>query len=185
MQNELEALSLLPACLLIATITIATLTDLVSHRIPNTLLAPALAFALLISAASGGVFGLGFSLAGMAVGLLMLLPVYAAGAMGAGDVKLLAVAGAYLGPEGALLAGLFTFIAGAVLGLLWMGRRFLPPVFDYCLGWFNGLVSGGVTGGQATSGDDTNVFAYAPAIASGVAIAFWQMGWQLPIGVGG
>ena len=127
MQNEIEALSFLPVYFLVATLLIATLSDLMTHRIPNNLLIPALAFALLASSVAGGITGLALSLAGMGVGLAMLLPVYALGAMGAGDVKLLAVAGAFLGPHGALMAGLFTFIAGAVLGLFWIAHRLLRP----------------------------------------------------------
>ena len=39
-----------------------------------------------------------WSLAGMGVGLISLLPLYAIGGMGAGDVKLMAGLGAWMGP---------------------------------------------------------------------------------------
>ena len=39
-----------------------------------------------------------WSLAGMVVGLISLLPLYAIGGMGAGDVKLMAGLGAWMGP---------------------------------------------------------------------------------------
>ena len=186
MQNEIDALSFLPVYFLVATLLIATLSDVMTHRIPNKLLIPALAFALIASAVSGGITGLGLSLGGMGVGLAIMLPVYAVGGMAAGDVKLLAVAGAYLGPHGALLAGLFTFVAGAVLGLLWIVHRFLRPVVYKLLSRFAQSVLGisadlayfNVEGKERT-------FAYAPAIAGGVALAFWQLGWQFPISLGG
>ena len=43
--------------------------------------------------------GLGWSLVGTIVGLALLLPLYAIGGMGAGDVKLLAGVGAWVGPQ--------------------------------------------------------------------------------------
>lgn len=57
---------------------------------------------------------------GLAVGLACWLPFYALGWLGAGDVKLFAAAGTWLGPlrtvEGALIGAL----AGAVLAIGWM-----------------------------------------------------------------
>jgi prepilin peptidase CpaA len=57
---------------------------------------------------------------GLLAGLACWLPFYLLGWLGAGDVKLYAAAGAWLGParaaEGALAGALF----GAVLSLIWM-----------------------------------------------------------------
>ena len=105
MTTELNIIDFLPTYFLIATVLVAAVTDVFTHRIPNNLLAPALVLALLTGIATGGVMGLMSSLAGLVVGFAMLLPIYSMGAMAAGDVKLLAVAGAFLGPEGALVAG--------------------------------------------------------------------------------
>jgi prepilin peptidase CpaA len=59
---------------------------------------------------------------GLLAGLACWIPFYALGWLGAGDVKLYAAAGAWLGParaaEGALIGALF----GAVLSLIWMMR---------------------------------------------------------------
>jgi prepilin peptidase CpaA len=56
--------------------------------------------------------GLWFSLLGTAVGLALLLPVYAIGGMGAGDVKLLAGVGAWMWPS----VTFFAFAVSAVVG---------------------------------------------------------------------
>lgn len=174
----------LPAYFLVATVLLAAVTDIFTHRIPNNLLAPALVLALLTGTATGGVAGLMLSLAGLAVGFAMLLPIYTMGAMGAGDVKLLAVAGAFLGPEGALVAGLATFIAGAILGLAWLAWRAIQPAVDYWMarttqGHHAGLTQM-ITLYQTTK-PNTNTFAYAPAIAAGVVFAIWQQGWPIPM----
>jgi prepilin peptidase CpaA len=52
---------------------------------------------------------------GAAVGLLTLLPLYAIGGMGAGDVKLMAGVGAWLGPSLTLWAFVFSALMGAVM----------------------------------------------------------------------
>lgn len=77
----------------------------------------------LFSTAPGG---LGFlsALSGFAVGLGTLLPLYLLRAMGAGDVKLMAMVGAFLGPASILGAVLMTFVTGGILAItvaLWKG----------------------------------------------------------------
>jgi prepilin peptidase CpaA len=113
----------------------------------------------------------------------MLLPLYLIGGMGAGDVKLLGVAGAFLGPSGALLAGVTTFIAGAVFGLVWIAWRALRPTIVAAI--FRSMAQRGLSGHERTLQDeakknDKNAFAYAPAISTGAAFALWQQGLLIP-----
>ena len=115
-----NGVALLAAIYLLAMLSIATVTDLLSHRIPTALLAPSLLVAAILGAVSAGFAGLLAAGAGLCVGLAMLLPLYVVGGTAAGDVKLLAVAGAYLGPAGAFVAGMFTFVAGALFGIAWI-----------------------------------------------------------------
>ena len=89
--------------------------DLLAHRISNRLTGSLLCVALALQFAFGGWSGLGHAALGALVGLAVLLPLYVLGAMGAGDVKFLAALGALLDPHWALIAGLYTLIAGAVL----------------------------------------------------------------------
>jgi prepilin peptidase CpaA len=69
-----------------------------------------------------GVGGVGAALAGTAAGFALLLPMYAIGGMGAGDVKMTmgfgSWAGAYFGLEGGLCLWVivYAFCAGAVCG---------------------------------------------------------------------
>jgi prepilin peptidase CpaA len=57
-------------------------------------------------------------LAGLGLGLGIMLPMYVLRALGAGDVKLMAMVGAFLGPNATIGAILTTFIVGGVLTLL-------------------------------------------------------------------
>jgi prepilin peptidase CpaA len=57
------------------------------------------------------------SLAGCLVGGALFFPFFALKGLGAGDVKLMAAVGAWLGPIGALWASLYAAVAGGVLAL--------------------------------------------------------------------
>lgn len=65
-----------------------------------------------------GVDGLAASLIGTVVGLALLLPAYAIGGMGAGDVKLLAGVGAWVGSSHTFYAFCVSTIVGAVIAVL-------------------------------------------------------------------
>ena len=103
------------------------------QRIPNALVLPGCVLAItmhaLLPAGDGfvgtlpGAIGLGGALAGMAIGLLALMPLYLLGGMGAGDVKLLAMVGSFLGPADFGLALLAILLAGGVLAVAIAIRR--------------------------------------------------------------
>jgi prepilin peptidase CpaA len=156
----------------------ASTTDVLSHRIPNALLAPALAIAVLTGVAATGLTGLLAVTSGLIVGMLMLFPLYVAGGTSAGDVKLLGVAGAFLGPTGALFAGLFTFIAGAALGLAWIALQRVLPLVQCRLAESSIPLIADKATGAASNGGKPRSFAYAPAIMLGSMTAAWYGGWQ-------
>lgn len=95
----------------------ATITDWASRRIPNALTFGAAAVAVAFAAATAGTSGVGWSVAGWAVGLLLFLPLFALRAMGGGDVKLLAAFGAWLGPALVPWVAVYGAIAGGVLAV--------------------------------------------------------------------
>jgi prepilin peptidase CpaA len=64
--------------------------------------------------------GIGASLAATAIGFVLLFPVYAIGGMGAGDVKLMAGVGAWIGPACTFSAFLATALVGGAMGLAMM-----------------------------------------------------------------
>ncbi|MBI6899512.1 prepilin peptidase [Pseudomonas putida] len=96
----------------------AVLSDLRWHRIPNFLVLLGLALGLTSQVSILGALGLGHWALGMTIGFAVFLPMYAFGGMAAGDVKLMAMVGAFLTPHDALWAALFSLIAGALCGLL-------------------------------------------------------------------
>ncbi len=104
----------------------AVYTDLRSHRISNRLTLFGLLAGLGLQGFGAGPQGLTAGLFGAGVGLACFAPFYLLRAMGAGDVKLLAVVGAFLGPQGALYAALLSLLAGgsgAIGYVLWRALR--------------------------------------------------------------
>lgn len=71
------------------------------------------------------------SVTGLGFGLLLLLPLYLLRVMGAGDVKLLAIVGAFVGQNDIFWVFLYTLIAGGLLALMVLLRRgFLCGIID-------------------------------------------------------
>jgi len=96
----------------------ACITDFRSRRIPNVLTFGASVAAFVFWAVSAGLTGLGFSVAGWLVGCLLFLPWFLLRGMGAGDVKLLAALGAWVGPGTALWIALYAAVAGGVFAIV-------------------------------------------------------------------
>ena len=77
-------------------LVIAAVIDGWKLKVPNWITFPLILGGWIYSTACFGWEGLGWSLLGTIVGLALLLPAYAIGGMGAGDVKLLAGVGAWV-----------------------------------------------------------------------------------------
>ena len=118
-------------------LALAVWTDLRWRRVPNVLVAWGLALALALPLAavsrpdeslawpSVGLSVVGTWAAGLTLSGLLLWPLYLRGAMGAGDIKLMAMAGAFLGPDLAWRAVLYTCVAGGLLALVAIGWQHL------------------------------------------------------------
>lgn len=87
-------------------------------KVPNWITFPMILAGLIYCTATGGLGGLGFGLLGMVTGLACLLPLYAVGGMGAGDVKLMAGIGAWLGWRITAESFLVSVIVGAVMAVI-------------------------------------------------------------------
>ena len=110
----------------------------------------------------------GASIAGLAVGLLLMLPSHVIGATGAGDVKLFAAMGTLLGPYSIGFAFLYTALAGGLLALAVAARRGRLLV---TVGQTAALVGTGGANAVEIERQANNRFAYAPAIAIGALVA--------------
>jgi prepilin peptidase CpaA len=155
---------------------VATITDLRSRRIPNWLSLPFLAAGLAVSSWLYGWHGVGQSLAGAALGLLIFGFLFWMGGMGAGDVKLCAAIGAWIGPYQLLIALVLTGLAGGVMVLCWAAfGGFLKELFqgtgDMVLGWTKREAGGETKRGVGNALG--RKMPYAPAIAIGTLMSFF------------
>lgn len=104
---------------LIVLLLIAAVIDYRTFKIPNWLTMGGAAFALVYSVVVpfSPQQGLLWAFGGLVVGLLIMLPLHVMKVMGAGDVKLMAMSGAFLGFSGTFSAVVCTFIVGGAAAL--------------------------------------------------------------------
>jgi prepilin peptidase CpaA len=109
------------AVLIVLLIT-AAIFDTRSHRIPNRLVMCGGLAGIVCTTVWPPVYHgtIVFPLLGLGVGALLFAPLYLVRAMGAGDVKLLAMVGTFLGPLQTFYAGLASMIAGGLLSIVWV-----------------------------------------------------------------
>jgi prepilin peptidase CpaA len=104
---------------LLLLVSIAAVNDLATRRIPNRLilvgLAGALSLHLLATAPGAALLG---ALGGMGIALALFLPFYLLRGMAAGDVKLIAVVGAFTGPAEVFEIAVLSWLAGGLMGLV-------------------------------------------------------------------
>ena len=115
---------------LVLLLGIAVIEDIRSRRIPNALAMSGIVLAITLHSLAMTLASDSFAgpvwwsaPAGVATGLALMLPLYALRAMGAGDVKLMAMVGAFIGPGPVVWATLCTLIAGGILSIVYMLGR--------------------------------------------------------------
>lgn len=167
--------------------------DIRGYRIPNKLVLVGVVLGVALngllpsgwgfnSVIPGGLGWLG-ALKGFAVGLAILMPMYLLRAMGAGDVKLMGMVGAFLGAGDVLGVVLATFVAGGLIALvmvLW-SRKLASFVQNIKLMLLGGMVK--MSMGHLPAVEEAPVsvgkLPYAVAIAAGTfSYLVWQQYWQ-------
>ncbi len=105
--------------------SVGAVTDVRSARIPNWLTYSSLLLALGVRGALSGLPGLGRGVVGVLVAGGFFFFLFLLGAMGGGDVKLMAAVGAWVGSELVVTMLIAAALAGGVLAVLYtlFGRR--------------------------------------------------------------
>jgi prepilin peptidase CpaA len=141
---------IIPWAAVICVCSAAAVWDVLYRRIPNYLTIPALLAGLLWAGATGGWEGSGQA---FVASLLMGLPfvvMFVLALGGAGDAKLMAAVGAWLGVRDGLSALIWVVICGGLIGIVFaLVRKRLPDVFRNLAGMASGLL---VTVGFARHG---------------------------------
>ena len=164
--------------------------DVRERRIPNKLVAGGMLCGLVLQTLAphgSGLFefwwgGLGpwQALLGLAAGLALFMPLHLLRAVGAGDVKLLAMVGVWLGPWLLLGATLLTLLAGGLLAVVVMlatrsSRQVLGNVRTMLTTTLIGVHAGRLAALDAPTPSAVRL-PYALAIAAGTLA---QVGWLL------
>lgn len=113
----------LPDAALVAVLLVAAGTDLLRRRIPNALCLAVAALALLSRAATSAPQELWQPVAAGLVSLAMLLPLWARGLLGGGDLKLFVATALWVGLDGLLQLALAVALAGGLLALVALTMR--------------------------------------------------------------
>jgi prepilin peptidase CpaA len=103
--------------LVAVTLVVAAIIDGKQLKVPNWLTFPMIASGWIFNLVFFGAEGIAMSLVGTVVGLGLLLPLYAIGGMGAGDVKLLAGVGAWVGGTVTFYAFCLSAVVGGVIAV--------------------------------------------------------------------
>ena len=143
--------------------------DVTCRRVPNPLTLSIAALGVALAATQATSVGVAQAFGGLAVGLLLMLPGFAIGATGGGDVKLFAALGTMLGPTRTGVAFLYTALVGAALALAmaWRRKR-LATTLERAIAL---AAATGATTREIEQPTHDNRFAYAPAIALGALAA--------------
>jgi prepilin peptidase CpaA len=122
------------AVILVALVLTAAIWDLKSRRIPNWLSLTGILCGIALNSFLYGWSGLKESLEGMGTAFAVYFVLYLVRAMGAGDVKLMAAVGAFVGPGNWFMIFLITAVLGGVIALAVLAwRKRLRKTFDNVL----------------------------------------------------
>ena len=155
-----------------AFLLVAVVSDLRHRKIPNRItMTGALAGLLLGALEQGGLPTAG--LIGAFVALAVSFPLFALGGLGAGDAKLLAMVGTFVGPGGLLSVLIYGGIAGGILAVGSAARRgVILPLFVSAKELMIYLVTFGRQGQRKTlETPGAEAVPYGLAIAVGALVA--------------
>jgi len=164
----------------------AAISDYRTHRIPNWLVLSGVLFGVIYNTVLPRFphDTILFPLAGLGFGLLLFLPLYLVRAMSAGDVKLLAMVGAFLGTSATFRAALVIMIVGGVLSLLFvLVRGTASLMFRNLASFFQtgflDAVGGSVPSLRIAEGVSAGKLPYGVAIAIGTIgyLVLHQLGY--------
>ncbi|MCE3606726.1 A24 family peptidase [Massilia sp. P8910] len=159
---------------LLALLAAAAVCDYRTFRIPNLITGGGVLFALVYNTVVPPYWHAGWTWApaGMLLGFGAMLPMYALGTMGAGDVKLMAMAGAFLGVDATLYALLFCVITAGIAALVFgLRKRVMGQMLANAGGAMRGMLWSAIACGKPHLAPDSmpsvGKLAYGISIALG------------------
>ena len=166
---------LAPLCVLLI---LAAVIDLRTYRIPNWLCASGICYALLhglLTSTPTWYAAPVTAIGGLMTGAALMLPMYLFGVLGAGDVKLTAMAGAFLSAVQIGQATIIVFIVGGIAALVFSLRhralqRMLRNAGDIARSAVLSFGTGGMPSMQIAGGVSVGRLPYGVSIAIGTIL---------------
>ena len=103
---------------IIGILILASMNDLLYKKIPNWLTFSSLLFGIIFQSLFRGYDGFIFSLQGIGVGFVIPFVIYLAGGFGAGDVKLMAAIGSFVGPKEIFIIFIFSSLLSGTWAII-------------------------------------------------------------------
>lgn len=129
---------------LIVLLVCASILDCLYEKVPNSFIILGIIFGVIYRIVVLGETNYLNILVGFMLPILLLFPVFFIRAMGAGDIKLLAVVSLFIGSKGILLSTAYAIIFGAALALVKMlVSKNLKKRFRYLFSFIKKLYAGG------------------------------------------
>lgn len=170
----------LPILVAFLATVVAAAMDLRRFRIANRLSLTVLLTGLAYGGVVGGLAGLGASLAGALFGFGLLILPYSVGGMGAGDVKLAAGLGAWLGMAATFEVIVAAFVATVVYALVVVvaSGRLAEALTGVRSMMANGVSGSGLTVGEALKRPDrrSRLVPFAAMLCVGVIASAVRLG---------
>lgn len=165
--------------LLIGFLLAAVFTDITDRKIPNRLIGAGILSGFLVQTIPLTGDGFVFAVSGLGLGFVLFFPLFLLRVMAAGDVKLMAMVGCFVGAQSIIGVVLCTLLAGGVLALLFSLKLKSTQQLLFNAKIMTTLGVSRILGGKAPVGDDTvesiGTLPYAMAIAIGTAgYLVWQ-----------
>jgi prepilin peptidase CpaA len=162
---------------LLVLLAAAAICDYRTFRIPNLITVGGIVFALVYNSVVPPYWHAGWTWApaGMLLGFGAMLPMYVIRVMGAGDVKLMAMVGAFLGASGTTYALLFCVVTGGIAALAFaLHKRVMVRMFANVGGVMRGMLWSAVASGiprlQPGAMPSVGKLPYGVSIAVGTTI---------------
>lgn len=167
--------------LLLLLLTGAVVYDIRTRRIPNWLVLSGMAAGTGFHLYQAGLPGLLFSLKGLGLGIILLIVPFALGGMGAGDVKLLGMIGAFKGTAFVFSSFVWMALVGGVIAAVLLAKdgRFKESMVRIGRGAVLALVGRRkqVFLGSLDRAPFEMYFPYGLAIAMGAVAAYFKGWW--------
>ena len=165
---------------LLILVAFAVVMDLRFNRIPNWLTLLILVWGLCSQILVFGLSGAVAAFGGIVVGLVCFVPLYMGGGMGAGDVKLMSAIGSFFGIKLTLIVAVYTLVAGGLMALVVAiyYKNINVLLFRYCHMAKVLIKTRQFVYFPPETGDPGEIrFAYALAIATGMCLVLFQIGF--------